>query len=97
MSSPDQFLYKKIIYIDNKSSRPVYLQIVHQMINAIQRGYLMKGMKLLGTRSMSDILQVHRKTVIAAYEELDAQGWVETIPNKGTFVIESGSFKNMET
>ena len=55
----------------------------------------MKGMKLLGTRSMSDILQVHRKTVIAAYEELDAQGWVETIPNKGTFVIESGSFKNM--
>ncbi|AQX09620.1 PLP-dependent aminotransferase family protein [Elizabethkingia ursingii] len=95
MSSPDQFLYKKIIYIDKKSSRPVYLQIVHQMINAIQRGYLMKGMKLLGTRNMSIILEVHRKTVIAAYEELDAQGWVETIPNKGTFVIESGSTKNI--
>lgn len=35
----------------------------------------MKGMKLLGTRNMSIILEVHRKTVIAAYEELDAQGW----------------------
>jgi len=95
MSSPDQFLYNKIIYLDGKSSRPVYLQIVHQIINAIQRGYLMKGMKLLGTRSMSDILKVHRKTVIAAYEELDAQGWVKTIPNKGTFVIESGNSNNI--
>ena len=35
------------------------------------------------------------KTVIAAYEELDAQGWVETIPNKGTFVIESGTTKTL--
>ncbi|NAW51899.1 aminotransferase class I/II-fold pyridoxal phosphate-dependent enzyme [Elizabethkingia argentiflava] len=90
MSSPDSFLYSNIIHIERNSSQPVYLQIVYQVINAIQRGYLSKGMKLLGTRSLSHILKVHRKTIIAAYEELDAQGWVETIPNKGTFVIESG-------
>ena len=56
------------------------------MINAIQRGVLVAGIQLPGTRSLADELAVHRKTIIAAYDELDAQGWTEIRPNKGTFV-----------
>ncbi|HEX7757192.1 MAG TPA: PLP-dependent aminotransferase family protein, partial [Niabella sp.] len=63
-----------------------YLQVVHQVINAIQRGFLSGGQQLPGTRNMSLFLGIHRKTVVAAYEELDAQGWITTLPNRGSFV-----------
>jgi GntR family transcriptional regulator/MocR family aminotransferase len=34
---------------------------------------------------MAELLQVHRKTIVRAYEELDAQGWIEMHASKGTF------------
>ncbi|MCX2477610.1 PLP-dependent aminotransferase family protein [Pedobacter sp. MC2016-15] len=86
MSSPVNIPFKSVIRIDKSLDRPVYLQIAHQMINAIQRGVLLDGIQLPGTRSLADDLEVHRKTIIAAYYELDAQGWTEIRPNKGTFV-----------
>lgn len=46
-----------------------------------------------GSRTLSELLQLHRKTVIAAYEEMDSQGWIETRPNKGTYVIYTASSK----
>ncbi|WP_090389646.1 aminotransferase-like domain-containing protein [Niabella drilacis] len=86
MSSPVQLPYKTILPVDRQSTTAVYLQIAHQVINAIQRGFLSGGQQLPGTRAMSLLLQVHRKTVVAAYEELDAQGWITSLPNKGSFV-----------
>ncbi|MCE6992852.1 PLP-dependent aminotransferase family protein [Dyadobacter sp. CY323] len=86
MSSPVEIPFKNVILLDRLSGTPVYLQIARQMINAIQRGVLVTGVKLPGTRSLAEILDVHRKTVVAAYHELDAQGWIEMLPNKGTFV-----------
>lgn len=79
--------------IDRQSTTAIYLQIVHQVINAIQRGFLSEGQQLPGTRAMSMLLEVHRKTVVAAYEELDAQGWIKARPNKGSFV-KTASRKN---
>lgn len=43
---------------------------------------------LPGTRVLSQLLKIHRNTAVAIYEELASQGWVEIIPNKGTFVLE---------
>jgi GntR family transcriptional regulator/MocR family aminotransferase len=86
MSSPVNIPFKSVIRIDKSLDRPVYLQIAHQMINAIQRGVLLNGIQLPGTRNLAHDLDVHRKTVIAAYDELDAQGWTVIKPNKGTFV-----------
>jgi GntR family transcriptional regulator/MocR family aminotransferase len=86
MSSPVEIPFKNVILLDRLSGTPVYLQIARQMINAIQRGLLTKGVKLPGTRLLAEMLEVHRKTVVAAYDELDAQGWIETLPNKGTFI-----------
>ncbi|MEM8680988.1 MAG: ASPIC/UnbV domain-containing protein, partial [Planctomycetota bacterium] len=40
-------------------------------------------------RSLSQSLGVHRNTVVKALEELQAIGWIEIIPNKGAFVVES--------
>ncbi|MBD3906283.1 PLP-dependent aminotransferase family protein [Chryseobacterium sp. Ch-15] len=87
MNSPVEFPYESFILINRNSEISIYMQISNQLINAIQRGVLPFGIKLPGTRALSIILNVHRNTIVAAYEELFAQGWVESLPNKGTFVI----------
>ncbi len=56
------------------------------MISAIQRGMLPAGTRLPGTRTLGELLDTHRNTITAVYEELLDQGWVETRPNKGTFI-----------
>jgi len=87
MNSPVEIPYKSFIKIDRNSEATIYMQITNQLINAIQRGFLPFGTKLPGTRTLSHILEVHRNTIVAVYDELFSQGWVESIPNKGTFII----------
>jgi GntR family transcriptional regulator / MocR family aminotransferase len=77
--------WKTIIQIKDNSEVPVYLQIANAIISEIRQGHVGPSAKLPGTRLMSSLLQVHRKTVVRAYEELDAQGWITQQPSKGTF------------
>ena len=86
--SPVNALFKQLISLDKTITKPLYLQVSGQIINAIQRSYLTKGTILPGTRVLSQLLKIHRNTAVAIYEELASQGWVEIIPNKGTFVLE---------
>jgi len=87
MSSPVEIPFSTLIRLE-ASSTPLYLQISRQLINAIQRGALAPGARLPGTRKLSELLDVHRKTIVAALDELEAQGWITVKPNIGTFVIE---------
>ncbi len=86
MSSPVTLPYASLIEVDKTCWRPVYLQIANGIIHEIRRGVIQPATKLPGTRALADDLQVHRKTVVAAFEELLAQGWIEIFPSKGTFV-----------
>lgn len=87
MNSPVFDLLVQLVSIDKSIVQPVYVQVAQQIMNAIQRGYLEKGSKLPGTRVLSELLNVHRNTAVAIYDELASQGWVNIIPNKGTFVV----------
>lgn len=87
MNSPVEIPYQSFIKINRNSEVAIYMQVTNQLINAIQRGFLPFGTKLPGTRALSQLLKVHRNTIVAVYDELFAQGWVESLPNKGTFVI----------
>ncbi len=80
------FPFKSNIVLDRNSNRNLYLQLCDQIITYIKTGKLSPSTKLPGSRSLAEDLNIHRKTVIAAYEELISQGWIETIPAKGTFV-----------
>ena len=88
IDSPVIALFKQLIDFDKSIPQPVYIQVSQQIINAIQRRYLVKGTILPGTRILGKTLKIHRNTAVAIYEELASQGWVEIIPNKGTFVLE---------
>lgn len=74
------------ILVRRRSQTPVYLQIVHALIDEIRRGRLASGTALPGTRELAESLQVNRKTVVQAYAELQAQGWVQSELTRGTFV-----------
>ncbi|SEE47815.1 GntR family transcriptional regulator / MocR family aminotransferase [Tenacibaculum sp. MAR_2010_89] len=80
------FPYKTSFKFDKSCNQPIYLQLANQLIAFIKSGVLPANTKLLGTRTLAELLKVHRKTIVACYEELDLQGWVESIPKKGTFV-----------
>ncbi|MFO7258601.1 MAG: PLP-dependent aminotransferase family protein [Bacteroidota bacterium] len=82
-------LLKELIVIDSKSEMPVYLQIANSFIHNIRAGRLRKGLRLPGTREVAALLNVNRMTVVVAYSELEAQGWIEVRPRKGTFVSEA--------
>lgn len=64
----------------------VHLQIVQAVIDEIQRGRLHAGAPLPGARKLAAILGVNRKTIVLAYDELIAQGWLIAQEKRGTFV-----------
>ena len=78
--------FKTLITINKNASQPVYQQIANNLVRLIRDGILKPGLALPSSREMAQQLQVHRKTVVLAYEELYTQDWIETIPRKGVYV-----------
>ncbi len=80
------FPWKTAFKLITNHRRPLYLQLSDQFINKISQGILKSGQKLPGTRQLSQILEVNRKTVVKAYEELIGQGWLISVEASGTFI-----------
>ncbi|PYQ61959.1 MAG: PLP-dependent aminotransferase family protein [Acidobacteria bacterium] len=72
--------------LDRRSDVPLYRQIAQAVTNDIRRGRLRPSDALPGTRTLARILGVQRLTVLAAYDELLAEGWIATRPARGTMV-----------
>ncbi|MBO9565895.1 MAG: PLP-dependent aminotransferase family protein [Niastella sp.] len=81
--------FQSLISIDKNSIIPVYQQIANRLVSLIREGIIRPGSALPGSREMAELLQLHRKTVVAAYEELNAQDWIESVPRKGVFVAQN--------
>lgn len=78
--------WKMKLAIQRDHTLPVHLQIAQYLADEIRRGRLVPGSALPGTREVAADLAVNRKTVVLAFEELAAQGWVSTQGRRGTFV-----------
>ena len=74
--------FERIITLDRTSNIPIYRQIAISFINAINQGIIKANTHLPSTRDLAKLLGVHRKTIVAAYEELEAQDWVVSVPRK---------------
>ena len=85
---------KSILKINENSRMPIYLQFSNGIIKLILNGTLYSGLKLPGSRTMANHYSVHRKTIVNAYEELESQGWLETIPAKGSFISKKLPIRN---
>lgn len=78
--------FATLIHIDKGAKAPIFIQISNSLAEHIRKGTIPAGAQLPGTRALAEVLGVHRQTVVAAYDELLAQGWIETQAAKGTFV-----------
>ncbi len=72
--------------VDPTLNVPLYWQLYLHLRSAILTERLKKGMKLPSTRALADELHVSRNTVVNAYEQLLAEGYLESIAASGTYV-----------
>ncbi|WP_461053563.1 aminotransferase-like domain-containing protein [Spirosoma arcticum] len=78
--------FKSLLSLDRSLTTPVFVQLSDQFAQLIRAGTLSAGQRLPGTRQLADLLAVNRQTIVAAYDEATAQGWLESRPGSGTFV-----------
>ena len=74
------------IFIDNKSGAPIYDQIYSQIKNQIISGALRENEMLPSIRGLAKDLRISFITTKRAYEELEREGFLYTVPGKGCFV-----------
>ena len=80
------------ILADKSAKKPMYRQIYISIRNAIENGNLKKDTKLLSIRKLSEELKVSKTTVMAAYDQLCAEGYIKTKPQSGFYV--AAEFEN---
>lgn len=74
------------IFIDNKSGAPIYDQIYKQIKNQIISGDLKEDEALPSIRNLAKDLRISVVTTKRAYDELEREGFIYTLPAKGCFV-----------
>ena len=74
------------ILIDNKSGEPIYNQIYFQIKNQIISGELKEHEMLPSIRGLAKDLRISFITTKRAYEELEKEGFIYTLPAKGCYV-----------
>jgi GntR family transcriptional regulator len=74
------------IILSNSSDKPIYMQVVEQIIEHVVNGKIEAGELLPSIRSLAKDLKISVITTKRAYEELEREGYVETVVGKGTFV-----------
>lgn len=76
------------LYLERRSQRPLYLQLVQQIQERIRSGALPVGSRLPPIRQLASELGLTRLTVHNAYAELQADGWIESFVGRGSYVAE---------
>jgi GntR family transcriptional regulator/MocR family aminotransferase len=79
--------YKTLIQLNRKSGVALYVQLCSSFIKLIADGTHHPSDVLPSSRVLAQLLDVNRNTAKMAYEELISQGWAESSPRKGIFVL----------
>lgn len=74
------------IIISNASPDPIYQQISGQIRQQVISGQLCEGDPLPSIRKLAKELQVSAITTKRAYDDLEREGFIDTVAGKGTFV-----------
>ncbi|MBO5953848.1 MAG: GntR family transcriptional regulator [Oscillospiraceae bacterium] len=74
------------VQLDYRDARPIYTQIVDNFRNQVKAGILQTGDKLPSVRELATALTINPNTIQRAYRELEMEGWIASVPGKGSFV-----------
>ena len=75
-----------MVHLDYRDARPIYTQIADNLRLQIRSGILQEGDRLPSVRELAAELAINPNTIQRAYRELEAKGWIATVPGKGCFV-----------
>lgn len=84
------------IVVSNTSGVPIYEQIAKAIKNEILSGDLKENSALPSIRSLASEIRVSVITTKRAYEELERDGFIYTLPGKGSYVAEQNKELLME-
>lgn len=80
-----------LIFINNKNGVPIYDQIYSQIKSQIINGTIEEDAPLPSIRSLAKDLHISVITTKRAYEELEKDGFIYTLPGKGSFVAKKNT------
>lgn len=88
MSKHTSGTFLSIFALDANNGAPLYRQIYSAIREAILTGSLKLGTRLPSTRTLSQELEVSRNTVLVAFEQLHAEGFLDCRTGSGSFVVQ---------
>lgn len=74
-----------MIQLNYRDSRPIYEQLKEQLRKLIVTGVIKEDEKLPSIREISSSLAINPNTISRAYKELENEGYIYTIPGKGSY------------
>ena len=75
-----------MVLLDYRDARPIYTQTADGFRDQIAAGILHSGDKLPSVRELAATLAINPNTIQRSYRQLEAEGWIVTVPGKGCFV-----------
>ncbi|MBS7526428.1 PLP-dependent aminotransferase family protein [Fusibacter paucivorans] len=81
-----------VIQFDQQSDQPKYIQLYEHIKDEVHTGQLVEGEKLPSIRSVSEALGVSKSTVEGAYAQLVVEGYIESRPKSGYYVLRMERF-----
>ena len=74
-----------MLNLDYRDARPIYEQVKDGLRRLMVTGVIQEGEKLPSVRTMAVTLAINPNTIQRAYEALEAEGYVYSVPGKGSF------------
>ena len=79
-----------MIVLDYQDRRPLYEQVEEKFRNLILMGVLEPGSRMPSVRQLAMELSINPNTIQRAYSELEAEGYIYSVPGKGSFAAAEG-------
>ena len=74
-----------MLNLDYRDARPIYEQVRDRLRRLMVTGAIQEGEKLPSVRSLASRLAINPNTIQRAYESLEAEGYLYSVPGKGSF------------
>lgn len=82
-----------MIHLNYRDGRPIYEQVRDGLRQLMVTGAIQPGDKLPSVRSMASELAINPNTIQRAYEALEQEGYVYSVPGKGSFAAQREEIK----
>ena len=78
-----------MLNLDYRDPRPIYEQVRDGLRRLMVTGVIREGEKLPSVRSLAGTLAINPNTIQRAYEQLEKEGYLRSVPGKGSFASPS--------